>query len=81
VVPPNDIYIHERKVCGLLIETSYDAQKFKYAIVGIGINLNNDNFPADIADTATSISRELGHKVDSDELINSLEKKMESLYA
>jgi len=81
VVPPNDIYIGERKVCGLLVETHYEAQKFKHAIVGIGINLNNDTFPADIAETATSISHELNHSANADELIDSLERKVELLYA
>ena len=48
VVLPNDIKINDKKVCGILIETYFKADALKYAIVGVGINLNNDTFPDDI---------------------------------
>ena len=37
---PNDIYWRDRKAAGILIENVYRANEWKYAIVGIGINVN-----------------------------------------
>lgn len=50
----NDILIEDKKVCGILAET-IETQTGLAVIVGIGINLTSRNFPADVADTATSI--------------------------
>lgn len=55
----NDIYIHDRKVCGILTEGSVnpDTRMLDYAIVGIGINVfpPKEVFPADIENIAGSI--------------------------
>lgn len=55
----NDIYIDNKKVCGILTEGDFNAKtnKLNYAIVGIGINLcpPKDDFPAEISDIATAI--------------------------
>ena len=50
----NDVLIGEKKICGILAETVETARGFA-VIVGIGINLTNNNFPDEIAETATSI--------------------------
>ena len=51
---PNDIYIGTRKVCGLLAETHGTS-----IVLGIGLNVNCTAFAPEIADTATSLLREL----------------------
>ena len=58
---PNDIYIKEKKVSGILSELGvYDGQ-LQYAVVGIGININsNPSTYSEIRDTATSVCMELG---------------------
>ncbi len=58
---PNDIYIKEKKVSGILSELGvYDGQ-LHYAVVGVGININsNPSTYPEIRDTATSVCRELG---------------------
>ena len=78
VVLPNDI--NNKKVCGILIETSFKADTLKYAVVGVGINLNNDIFPDDIKPIATSIKQEIKKDSDADILIDKLEEGMEKLY-
>ena len=47
---PNDVWIHGRKVAGILVEAGRD-----FAIVGIGLNVNTAEFPAEIAGIATSL--------------------------
>lgn len=55
----NDIYLNDKKVCGILCESLLDANNNpKYVIVGIGINLfkPENNFCEEIRDIATYIS-------------------------
>ncbi len=55
---PNDIWIGNKKVCGILTEMSAEFSRLHYVVLGIGINVNMDNFDADIADIATSLKIE-----------------------
>lgn len=56
---PNDIYINDKKVCGILTETILENKRAEYVIVGIGINANNDieEFEDEIKNTAISFRR------------------------
>jgi BirA family transcriptional regulator, biotin operon repressor / biotin---[acetyl-CoA-carboxylase] ligase len=47
---PNDVWIGQRKVAGILVEAGQD-----FAVVGIGINVNTLEFPPEIAAIATSL--------------------------
>lgn len=51
---PNDIYIHNRKVSGLLAEVVSTPQGMAL-ILGIGLNVNSREFPPELAETATSL--------------------------
>jgi len=50
---PNDVMIGDRKVAGILVQLSGAK-----AIAGIGINVNHESFPPELASEATSLSRE-----------------------
>lgn len=54
----NDIYINDRKCCGILCEAVSDSTsgRLRYIIIGIGINVNTADWPEDIASTAGSIA-------------------------
>ncbi len=41
---PNDIYVDHKKVAGILIENTLNANKFQNSIIGIGINVNQETF-------------------------------------
>jgi biotin-[acetyl-CoA-carboxylase] ligase BirA-like protein len=41
---PNDIYVEDQKLCGILIETQTSMDIYDYVVVGIGININQENF-------------------------------------
>lgn len=55
----NDIYLDGKKVCGILTEAATDTEsgKLKYAVLGIGINVNEPEnaFPEDIKTKAGAI--------------------------
>lgn len=60
---PNDIYIANNKVAGILIENSFSSSKFDISVVGIGINLNQREFSADLPNP-TSLSIETNRVFD-----------------
>ncbi len=45
---PNDIYINDKKICGILIENTLLGDTISKSIVGIGININQTDFPSDL---------------------------------
>jgi len=79
---PNDVLIGGRKVCGILIESGVSKQKRRYAIIGVGLNINlkSDDYP-EVAETATSLESELGRNVSPAELLKKLITEMDKLYS
>jgi len=79
---PNDILINGRKVAGILTELAADRNKITHVIVGVGINVNQraGDFPPDLRATATSLRRELKHKVDRLELLRAFLLNLERGY-
>jgi BirA family biotin operon repressor/biotin-[acetyl-CoA-carboxylase] ligase len=45
---PNDIYWNDRKAAGILVESLIQGENWPYAVAGIGMNLNQESFPAEI---------------------------------
>ena len=45
---PNDIWVGERKICGILIENTLEGTRIRESIVGIGLNLNETDWPGDL---------------------------------
>ena len=45
---PNDIYVGELKICGILIENILEGDDVAASIIGVGLNLNQTVFPPDI---------------------------------
>jgi BirA family biotin operon repressor/biotin-[acetyl-CoA-carboxylase] ligase len=56
---PNDIYVGDKKICGMLIEHSVQGDVLKNSIIGIGLNLNQTVFP-DHLPNPTSVMLEKG---------------------
>lgn len=55
---PNDLYMNDKKVCGILTEMNGELDSINYLIIGIGINVNQneDQFSSNLRDKATSIN-------------------------
>lgn len=58
---PNDIFINDKKACGILIENVFRGASWAYSIIGLGINLNQKEFPG-LLPHATSLTIESGGK-------------------
>jgi BirA family biotin operon repressor/biotin-[acetyl-CoA-carboxylase] ligase len=52
---PNDVLIEGKKICGILTEMNAEVTRVRYAVVGIGINVNQSSFPAELKAEATSL--------------------------
>lgn len=65
---PNDLVVNKKKVTGILTEMSAEPGKIQYIVVGIGINVNMEEFPEEIRKTATSLRLEAGHAISREEL-------------
>lgn len=65
---PNDIYIDNRKVAGILIENAFSTSMLDSTIVGVGINVNQTEFPDDIPNP-TSLLLSAGNEGNIEELL------------
>ena len=91
---PNDVLMRDRKVAGILIETSHDASGQLVAILGIGVNTNGqmhtvpagvslvDQRPEQVSRVAeaTTLERECGHSVSREAFIAHLLQHIEADY-
>ena len=71
---PNDIVIRKKKVVGILTELTMETDYIQYLVCGVGINVNQTEFPEAIRESATSLYLEGGKKINRAGLI---EKTME----
>ena len=78
----NDLYINERKVCGILCEAGMDFEsgQLEYAVLGIGVNVARMDFPPELQDIATSIGNACGADVSRSRLIAEISNQLEALY-
>ena len=60
---PNDIVVGKKKVCGILTEMSMERDYIHHVVVGIGINVNEENYPRELEQMATSLKKEMGSLV------------------
>ena len=62
---PNDVLVGGKKICGILCERNGDA-----VIAGVGLNVNQTDFPAEIAARATSLRLVEGSSFSRDDVLN-----------
>lgn len=74
----NDIFIDDKKVCGILSEAVNDYEKgiIKSTVIGIGINITTDEFPAELDGIAVS----LGKEINREETVALIFKKLKAIF-
>jgi BirA family transcriptional regulator, biotin operon repressor / biotin---[acetyl-CoA-carboxylase] ligase len=77
---PNDLLIRELKICGILMEVGAQVDRLDYAVVGLGLNANNDlsQFPAEWR--SSSLAAQLGHDIDRCDFICRILEEIEVAY-
>lgn len=69
---PNDVLMSGRKFCGILTELNAEVTRVRYVVVGMGLNVNNEEFPPELAAIATSLRIEAGKRFSRVELVAAL---------
>mgnify|MGYP001073565476 CR=1 FL=1 len=79
---PNDIFIGDKKIGGLLLELEAEADAIHYALLGIGIdaNISLADLPPNLKDVVTSLHVEVGHEVDRVALLARVLREFELRY-
>jgi BirA family transcriptional regulator, biotin operon repressor / biotin---[acetyl-CoA-carboxylase] ligase len=77
---PNDLLLAGKKFCGILIEMNAEATRVRHIVVGIGMNVNQESFPADLARSATSLRMQTGRCWSRVELTKALLKSLDREY-
>lgn len=68
---PNDIYVNDKKACGILIENVFRGMNWVYAVAGIGLNVNQTFFPEELRH-AISLYTASGKKYDLLEMVTDI---------
>jgi BirA family biotin operon repressor/biotin-[acetyl-CoA-carboxylase] ligase len=77
---PNDVQVSGRKVCGVLVEAAAEPGGAAYALVGIGLNVNNE-LPPELAGAAATLRGLLGKPVPRLPLLLKLLEELDDVYA
>lgn len=81
---PNDLTLHGKKIAGILTEMSLEGETgtVDYVVLGIGINVRHraEDFTPEVAAIASSLERELGHRVRRSALAAALIEELDLLY-
>lgn len=77
---PNDLLLDGKKFCGILAEMNAEPTRVRYLVVGIGINVNQTSFPADLRESATSLKLVTGTEWSRVELAAALLKSLDREY-
>ena len=77
---PNDIVVGKKKVCGILTEMSMERDYIHHVVVGIGINVNEEKFPEELEEMATSLKKEKGCLVSRANLLSAILLQFEADY-
>lgn len=78
---PNDVLATGRKICGILAEAATDAAgSLERVILGIGLNVNQEAFPPEVAGRAASLRMLTGRAHDREALLGALLEALDSRY-
>lgn len=78
---PNDLVIGGKKVCGILTEMSVEMDAINYVVIGVGLNVNGENFSEELKNKATSLKLETGKVISRASLVAETMKYFEEYYA
>jgi len=76
----NDVLIGEKKVAGILVESAAEEAQLKHVVVGIGLNVNHEELPEELAEIATSLRIETGCEWARDLVLQSVLEELDRYY-
>jgi BirA family biotin operon repressor/biotin-[acetyl-CoA-carboxylase] ligase len=77
---PNDLILAGKKLGGILTEMETESDQIRHLVLGLGLNVNNREFPAEIKDLATSLALVAGRSFSRLAILKAWLEELESLY-
>lgn len=77
---PNDLLLEGKKFCGILTEMNAEVTRVRYLVAGIGVNVNQVKFPAELREIATSLRIATGTEWSRVELCAAMLKALDREY-
>jgi BirA family biotin operon repressor/biotin-[acetyl-CoA-carboxylase] ligase len=77
---PNDLLVNGKKLGGILTEMETESDRIRHVVIGLGLNVNNPDFPPELAETATSLSQAVGGTLSRVDLLKAWLEEFEALY-
>jgi BirA family biotin operon repressor/biotin-[acetyl-CoA-carboxylase] ligase len=77
---PNDLLVNGRKCAGILVEMRAEPDSIDHVLLGIGINVNQTDFPAGLETEPSSLQLEAGRPIQRADLLISLLKQLDTDY-
>lgn len=77
---PNDLLVNGRKCAGILVEMRAEAQRIEHVLLGVGINVNQTEFPDGLDTAPSSLQLEAGRPIQRADLLISLLKQLDEDY-
>jgi BirA family biotin operon repressor/biotin-[acetyl-CoA-carboxylase] ligase len=66
---PNDLILNGKKICGILTEINTIGEKINFLIISLGFNVNEEDFPKEIDEIATSLKKEFKKDFSREEIL------------
>ncbi len=76
---PNDIMVNNKKIAGILTETITRGERVEELYIGIGLNINQQKFPEELQEIATSLKKEFKKEYNKNEIIAVTCNKIEEM--
>ncbi len=77
---PNDLLLNGKKIVGILTQAITISQKVTHIYVGIGLNVNQEKFPTELENIATSLKKEYNISFEREEIIVKILEKIEEIF-
>ena len=79
---PNDLLVNGKKICGILTELSAEMERINYMVVGVGINVNQEenDFPEEVRASATSLKAQTGLSISRVKMVQAFLLEFEKWY-
>lgn len=77
---PNDVFVNDKKICGILLESISVSNKIEALVVGVGLNVNSKEFNQEMINEPTSIYKEINKEIDINELKENVYSKFTIMF-
>jgi len=76
---PNDLILNDKKIGGILTETKLNKEFVEALFIGIGFNVNQEKFPEEISESATSLKKEFKKDFEREKIVARFLNEFEEL--